>query len=89
MIMKKTILLATAFWLFAAGTVNFIDSTTGSQNATSGTGIKGSKHDLSSLTGLDSIYLSNTPTGGAKDPLDRVCIWCHTPHHSMVEANWF
>ncbi len=87
MIMKKTILLAAAFGLFAAGSAYAIDSTTGSHNAGAGTGIRGSKHDLSSFTGLDSIYPSQQLVGGAKDPLDRVCIWCHAPHHSMVSAD--
>ena len=85
--MKKTILLAAAFGLFAAGTVQAIDSTTGSHNAPAGSGIKGSKHDLSSLTGLDSFYPSVRPDNGAKDPLDRICIWCHAPHHAMVTAD--
>ncbi len=84
--MKKTILLAAAFGLFAAGTVQAIDSTTGSHAAPAGSGIKNSKHDLSSLTGLDTFYPSITSTG-TKDPLDRVCIWCHAPHHTMVTAD--
>ena len=84
--MKKTILLAAAFGLFAAGTVQAIDSTTGSHVAPAGSGITGSKHDLSSLTGLDSFYPSITSTN-TKDPLDRVCIWCHAPHHTMVTAD--
>ncbi len=85
--MKKTILLAAAFGLFAAGTVQAIDSTTGSHMAPAGSGIIGSKHDLSTLTGLDSFYPSITPTNGTADPLDRVCIWCHAPHHTMVTAD--
>ena len=84
--MKKTILLAAAFGLFAAGTVQAIDSTTGSHNAAAGSGIINSKHDLSTLTGLDTFYPSITEAGG-KDPLDRVCIWCHAPHHTMVTAD--
>ena len=84
--MKKTILLAAALGLFAAGTVQAIDSTTGSHTAPAGSGITGSKHDLSSLTGLDAFYPSITPAGGA-DPLDRVCIWCHAPHHTMVQSD--
>jgi len=83
--MKKTILLAAAFGLFAAGTVQAIDSTTGSHNAPAGSGIKNSKHDLSSLTGLDTWYPSIT--GAGADPLDRVCIWCHAPHHTMVTGD--
>lgn len=82
--MKKTILLAAAFGLFAAGTVQAVDSTTGSNNTAAGAGITGSKHDLSALTGIGSFYPSIRPDGQGADPLDRICIWCHAPHHSMV-----
>jgi len=88
--MKKTILLAAAFGLFAAGTVQALDSTSGSHMTPAGGGITGSKHDLSSFTGLDTFYPSIQTGGdtvGAKDPLDRVCIWCHAPHHTMVTAD--
>ena len=78
--MKKTILLAAALGLFAAGTVYAFDNPAGSFNAAPGAGITGSKHDLSALTGIGSVY----PSGPTKDPLDRICIWCHAPHHSMV-----
>ena len=37
-----------------------------------GTGIVGSKHDLS----------STFPTTNPQDNLNRICIYCHTPHHS-------
>jgi len=89
--MKKTILLAAAFGLFAAGTVQATDSTTGSHNAAAGSGIVGSKHDLSSVSGLNTWYASSTPAAdganaGREDPLDRVCIWCHAPHNTMVIA---
>jgi len=88
--MKKTILLAAALGLFAAGTVQAVDSTVGSHTAPAGSGIKGSKHDLSSLTGLDAFYPSEIKDGdlaGQQDPLDRICIWCHAPHHTMVQAD--
>jgi predicted CXXCH cytochrome family protein len=78
--MKKTILLAAAFGLIAAGTVQAADSTTGSNTAAAGAGILNSKHDLSSNTGLDIKY-------NGSDPLDRVCIWCHAPHHTMVPGD--
>ena len=85
--MKKTILLAAALGLFAAGTVQAVDSTTGSHNAPAGSGIKGSKHDLSSATGLDTFYPSANKAGTGQDPLDRICIWCHAPHHTMTTGD--
>ncbi len=45
-----------------------------------GTGIQGSKHDLS--TGGSTIGGPYVGTG-ADDALDRICIYCHTPHHAM------
>lgn len=82
--MKKTILLAAAFGLFAAGTVQAFDSTTGSHGAAAGAGITNSKHDLSSL-GIGSKYPSANLEGA--DPLDRICIWCHAPHHTMTQED--
>ena len=84
--MKKTILLAAAFSLVAAGTVQALDSTTGSHLAPAGSGIQGSKHDLSSFTGLDTFYPAVNEQDGGADPLDRICIWCHAPHHTMTTA---
>ena len=81
--MKKTILLAAAFGLFAAGTVLAYDDPYGSNGVLPGSGITGSKHDLSAATGIGSFYPTSTLAGGA-DPLDRICIFCHAPHHSMV-----
>jgi hypothetical protein len=37
---------------------------------TPGTGIQGSKHDI------------NTLVGATKDPQERICAFCHTPHHA-------
>ena len=54
--MKKSILLAAAFGLILAGTAQAQDSTTGSFNAPAGTGIVGSKHDLSIATGIVPGY---------------------------------
>ena len=82
--MKKTILLAAAFGLIAAGTVHAVDSSDGSNEQLPGSGISGTKHDLSS-NGIGSMYPSENRADGLADPLDRVCIWCHAPHHTMTE----
>ena len=48
-----------------------------------GTGIKDSAHDLSSA-GRGGSW----DAGTAADPtLDRVCIYCHAPHHSIKEGD--
>jgi hypothetical protein len=38
-----------------------------------GTGIVGSKHDMNRLS--------------SSDPYQRVCAYCHTPHHAITEGN--
>ncbi|MCB2183420.1 MAG: hypothetical protein KQH63_15405 [Desulfobulbaceae bacterium] len=78
--MKKSILLAAAFGLLVVGTAQAQNSTTGSFNAAAGTGIVGSKHDLSIATGIGGSY-------GQTDSLDRICIYCHAPHHALQEAD--
>lgn len=45
-----------------------------------GTGIIGSAHDLSLATGQGAIY-------GQTDELDRLCIYCHAPHHTIQESD--
>ena len=46
--------------------------------AGAGTGIVDSKHDMRSYAASH---------GGAADSLDRVCAYCHTPHHAVEDAN--
>lgn len=49
-----------------------------------GTGIVGTSHDLTSATGRGALYNAGT----AADPtLDRLCIYCHTPHHSATATD--
>ena len=76
--MKKVILLAAAFGLvFAASAqAQMGNSITGSGNSAAGTTIVGSKHDLSRATGIGTNY-------GNTDTLDRICIFCHAPHHTL------
>lgn len=78
--MKKSILLAAAFGLIVVGTVQAQNSTTGSMNAPAGSGIVASKHDLSTTSGVGGIY-------GMSDTLDRICIFCHAPHHTLQTAD--
>ncbi|MEW6428091.1 MAG: hypothetical protein AB1568_08680 [Thermodesulfobacteriota bacterium] len=72
--MKKTLLVTVALG------VGIFALTAGSADAGSapGSGIKGSRHDLSSTGGYDV-------GGDAADQasLDRICIYCHAPHHTQ------
>ena len=70
--MKKTLrsTLLTALSLTVLSTVAF-----------AGTTIVGTKHDLSSTTGLSSAYVSNLgPTGTNQ----RICVFCHAPHNTKT-----
>lgn len=78
--MKKSILLAAAFGLMIAGTAQAQNSITGSFNKAAGTGIVSSKHDLSIATGIGNLY-------GQTDTLDRICIYCHAPHHTLQQGD--
>lgn len=55
---------------FAAANTGYADS-----NNVPGQGIVGTSHDLSIATGKGALY-------GADDSLDRICVWCHAPHHT-------
>jgi predicted CXXCH cytochrome family protein len=48
-----------------------------------GTGIKQTAHDLSSATGRGALWNAGT----AADSLDRICIYCHAPHHTITPAD--
>jgi len=50
---------------------------TGSDSTTAGLGITDSVHDMSSTGGNSGVYPA-TPG----DYLDRICIYCHAPHHT-------
>jgi len=78
--MKKKILLAAALSFIVVGTAQ-ADSTTGSYNVAAGAGITGSKHDLSVATGVGAYQ-----GYGSGDELDRICIFCHAPHHAVQEV---
>jgi predicted CXXCH cytochrome family protein len=72
--MKKIILTAVAIGFVTAGTASAVDNFAGSNLVGPGDGIVGSVHDLSTSGNLG--YATS-------DPLDRICIWCHAPHHAM------
>lgn len=78
--MKKKILLAAALSFIVVGTAQ-ADSTTGSYNVAAGAGIVGSKHDLSVASGVGAYQ-----GYGSGDTLDRICIFCHAPHHAYQEV---
>jgi hypothetical protein len=44
-----------------------------------GAGIVGTPHDLSTATGVGSVF-----GVGTVDPLDRICIYCHAPHNTRT-----
>ena len=46
-----------------------------------GTGIKSTSHDLS-RAGRGLLW--DAPTA-AEEPLDRICIYCHAPHHTITK----
>jgi predicted CXXCH cytochrome family protein len=48
-----------------------------------GTGILQTSHDLSSATGRGGLYNAGV---NADPTLDRVCIYCHAPHHTITTA---
>jgi predicted CXXCH cytochrome family protein len=76
--MKKHILLVllVAVCILAAASLVFA-------GLVPGTGIKQTSHDLSSATGKGALY----DAGVNADPaLDRICIYCHAPHHTITTA---
>lgn len=75
--MKK--LLATALLAAAALTA----AVPAGAGLNPGTGILQTSHDLSSATGRGALYNAGV---NADPTLDRVCIYCHAPHHTITTA---
>jgi len=77
-IMKKQIILLMflAFGILTAVSVVMAGTTPG-------TGIQHTSHDLSSATGKGATYNAGV---NADLTLDRVCIYCHAPHHTITTA---
>ena len=71
--MKKRMLVGMALGLGLA----FV-ATTANAGSTPGSGIIGSRHDLSNATGYGAILGG----AGASDTMDRICIYCHAPHNT-------
>ena len=77
--MKKSISLL----LIIVG-ILIVSATMVMAGADPGTGIKATSHDLSSATGRGGAW----DAGVAADPtLDRICIYCHAPHHTIKSAD--
>jgi predicted CXXCH cytochrome family protein len=77
--MKKHILL-----LFVILGILVVSSTMVMAGADPGTGIKSTSHDLSTATGKGGLWNA----GVAADPtLDRICIYCHAPHHTIKASD--
>jgi len=73
--------LVTTALLLAAGIATAVSPAGAGLNP--GTGILQTSHDLSSATGRGALYNA----GVNADPnLDRVCIYCHAPHHSITTS---
>lgn len=55
-----------------------------------GSGIKGTAHDLRSGQPAGDVYGANdtgNKYGGAGGDLNRICVWCHAPHHTLRPAD--
>ena len=77
--MKRTIIVFLAIGLILAlGTVAM------ATNQAPGTGITRTSHDLSSITGVGDSWGSGSAADGT---MDRICIYCHTPHHSATAVD--
>jgi hypothetical protein len=62
-------------------------STSAVAGSAPGTGIRGSKHDMSATTGIGFAGGAFGAFGDtAHDPLQRVCIYCHAPHHTIPDG---
>ena len=77
--MKKHIVM-----LFLISGILLVSASMVMAGANPGTGIKATSHDLSSATGRGNAW----DAGTAADPtLDRICIYCHAPHHAIKSAD--
>jgi predicted CXXCH cytochrome family protein len=75
-VMKKSILACVAAGLL------LICGSVAMAGVNPGTGIKQTSHDLSS-GGVGAAYVG----AGTADNLDRICIYCHAPHHAIPAAD--
>jgi predicted CXXCH cytochrome family protein len=74
--MKKTVLVSLAFGLVAVAAAGA--QAAGYTDYTPGAGIAGSPHDIPNGAIANTSYV-----GPNADPLQRICIYCHAPHHSL------
>jgi len=80
--MKKVLLLAfivmTGVFLMISPASAINTGYTGEDSATAGIGITNTVHDLRQA----NTFLSDTYAGATPDYLNRICIFCHAPHHA-------
>jgi len=94
--MKKTLILAPMVFglglFLCAGTVLAVSHAPEYSKQQPGTGISGTAHDLRMGTLVGDYYNANdvdNAYAGAADPdLNRICVWCHAPHHTLKPANY-
>jgi predicted CXXCH cytochrome family protein len=87
--MKKYIVLAVCLGMLLVSSMAMATDYSGT--VTPGKGIKGTAHDLSLAgalkAGRTDLYgsadINNAYLGAPTKNLDRICIWCHTPHFSL------
>jgi predicted CXXCH cytochrome family protein len=89
--MKKFIVVAVCLVLGMFLVASMAMATDYSGTVTPGNGIKGTAHDLSLIgagtAGRTDLYGSNdTNNAYGGGDLDRICIWCHTPHFSLKNS---
>ena len=57
-----------------------------------GTGISGTAHDLRKESLVGDYYnaddVDNAYAGEANPDLNRICVWCHAPHHTLRPAEF-
>lgn len=77
--MKRSIIVCLAIGLLLA-----LATVAMATNQAPGTGIVGTSHDLSSATGVGDSWGAGSAADGT---MDRICIYCHTPHHSATATD--
>jgi predicted CXXCH cytochrome family protein len=90
--MKKTLILAPM--VFGIGLLLLSGSALATDYAatvTPGAGINGTAHDLRPGQPA-AVYnprdIDNQYDGGAGGDLNRICVWCHAPHHTLKPAEY-
>ena len=77
--MKKSVLVILCILM---GMLLVVSMASANSKATSGLGITGTEHDLSS-TGLGATYGDTAEKANGADGGNRICVYCHSPHHTL------